>query len=121
MKQQAPGSRLFPGSDGPELAEHANSSPISTHDKVEHLTSVIERKRTYALQLHALARVLGDARNVAKNAGKTAEGLVAHDTTAATVEHNLSRDERIVTEAARRHDREIASLGAELERAKAAA
>lgn len=114
MKTQAAGERLFPGGTAPEAADRANQPIIKTHHKPDHLEDVIEHRRTFVLQLRALDRVLEEAGRVAKTATKSSEKCLPFDGVASVIGHNLEQEKTKLTAAIRRHDREIASLEAEL-------
>ena len=115
-KERIPGGRLFPGSEGPDRAERANAFPITTHDRLEHLAGVVKNKRTFALRLEALGRVLEEARLAAKNAARAAESVAPIDGTPSAIAHSLEQEIRKVTDATRRQEREVSSLEQELTR-----
>ena len=120
MKSNLTAADRIVGHDGsPEPASHAGRMAVETHDRVAHLTTVVERRRVFCHQLSAVGRVLDELLLVAKNAAKTAEGFAPYDGGPSILAHNLEHQEkRKIVEAIRRNDRELAVLEAELDRAK---
>jgi len=120
MKSNLDAAQRLVGDDGKpaEATLQSKDWKITTHDKAEHMGKVIEHQRTYALQLRAADRVLGDLLTVLKNAAKTAERLQAYDSFPAVLEHRLEKEQSELGAVIKRHEREIAALEIELERAK---